>query len=146
MAPIKYNQLNINNIEMTKLEDNDRVKSQKIAYLRYKNDANTDQFIIQTPEIFMNTYGIPKSGQYYQTEASRSFIKVPLDDTVTNSKLFKEKLMEIDAYFGSEDFKKKNFDKFADKFEYIPLVREPQELEETEESIKAKQLKKKTKK
>ena len=136
MAPVKYNNLDISKIKVSKLEDNERVQSQKLSYVRYGEGDKTDQFMLQTPEIILNTYGIPKHhDKWYPSDDKRSFIKVPLYDNKDESKILKQKLMEIDALYGSDDFRKKTFgDKFADKYEYIPLVREPQETEDDDES------------
>lgn len=145
MAPVKYNNLDVSKISVSKLEDNDRVQSQKLSYVRYVDGEKNDQFMLQTPEIVLTTYGIPKHhDKWYPSDDKRSFIKVPLDDSTESIKLLKQKLMEIDALYGSEEFRKKTFgDKFADKYEYVSIVREPQEAEEDEESANKKKDEKK---
>ena len=140
MQPVKYNNLDISKISVAKLEDNDRVQSQKLSYVRYVDGDKSGQFMLQTPEIVLTTYGIPKHhDKWYPTDDKRSFIKVPLDDSNESLKLLKQKLMEIDGLYGSEQYRKQIFgDKFADKYEYISIVREPQEAEEDEESSNKK--------
>ena len=47
---------------------------------------------------------------------------------------FYNKLVEIDSYFGSDDFKVKLFgDKMANKYEYQPIVRHPEKDADEEE-------------
>ena len=47
---------------------------------------------------------------------------------------FYNKLLEIDSYFGSEDFRVKLFvDKMANKYEYQPIVRHPEKDVDEEE-------------
>jgi hypothetical protein len=49
---------------------------------------------------------------------------------------FYNKLLEIDSYFGSEDFKVKLFgDKMAGKYEYQPIVRHPERDNDEEEEV-----------
>ena len=77
---ISYSKVDIQKIGFTDLEENDRIPSQKIGYVRYTHPTNGDrQFDIQTPEIKLDNYGIPDGeGPYYKTTSSRAFVKVPL--------------------------------------------------------------------
>jgi len=143
---IKYNEFNIANLRFGKLEDNARVKSQKIAYIKYMLDSAEGQtevqFKLQTPEIKTETYGIPREGPYYPDAKSRSFYKFPFCfdrkqfPTEVNYEAVEHLynvFCEIDAYCGSEEFKKECFgDKNASQYAYQPLVRVPEEDDDEE--------------
>ena len=62
------------------------------------------------------TYGIPRQGPYYQTDKSRAFFKLPFchERALQTDEMdycamekFDNKLVEIDSYLSSEDFKVK---------------------------------------
>ena len=140
---ISYSKVDTSRIGFTDLEDNDRIPSQKIGYVRYDHQKNGErQFDIQTPEIKLDNYGIPDGdGPYYKTTSSRAFVKIPLEvnnmvkgesdeeRTKRSSKLtkFRKSLEAIDKYM--EDNKEKFFGsaKTAKKYTYQPIVRKPQE-------------------
>jgi hypothetical protein len=135
---IKFNNLDVSCIIFNKLEDNPRVKSQKLGYIRYKESNNAEDISlkIQTPEIDAETYGIPREGPYYPDAKSRSFFKFPFcherkkfEDTVNYNMIeqFYDKLIEIDEYCNTDNFRKIHFgDKNYNKFSYQPLVRIPE--------------------
>ena len=91
------------------------------------------------------TYGIPQQGPYYQIDRPRAFFKLPFchqralhADEMHYSAMqkFYNKLLEIDSYFGPEDFKVKLFgDKMASTYEYQPIVRHPDRDNDEEEEV-----------
>lgn len=148
MSKAKHNVISYSNVETTRigftdLEDNERIPSQKIGYVRYDHPTNGErQFDIQTPEIKMDNYGIPDGdGPYYKTIASRAFVKIPLevnelvkgeseqDRSKRAAKLlkFRQTLEKLDVYM--EENKEKFFGsaKTAKKYSYQPIVRHAQE-------------------
>lgn len=143
---IKYNNLDVSKIIFNKLEDNPRVKSQKVGYIRYKSSDDSDEISlkIQSPEIDAEAYGIPREGPYYPDAKSRSFYKFPFcherkkfEDTVNYDAIeqFYNKLIEIDEYCNTDEFRKIHFgEKNCNKFSYQPLVRIP-ENDEDEQQI-----------
>jgi hypothetical protein len=142
---IKFNQLNVNNIVFTKLEDNPRVKSQKIGYVRYKasDDAEDMPLKLQLPEIDAEAYGIPREGPYYPDPKSRAFYKFPFchdrkqyDVDYNSIEEFYNKLVEIDKLCGSEGFRKQIFGDRYNKYDYQPLVRIPESDEDEDEESK----------
>lgn len=131
-------------VTFTALEENSRVTSQKIAYVRYKTGSNDVMLQIQTPKINLFTYGIPMLGQYYPDDKSRSFIKLPLDETVEELKVFCDKLTELDTIMQSQEMKRKIFgsDKIAEAYNYQTIVREPEnDMEEEGATFKPKYMK-----
>tara|TARA_B110000037_G_C17100428_1_gene497744 strand:- start:69 stop:974 length:906 start_codon:yes stop_codon:yes gene_type:complete len=135
VALISYNKFNYSNMTFSELDDNDRIPSQKISYPRYKVNSSEKQLYIQTPEIKLDGGGIPsENSPYHPTPKARANgVKIPLENresTPEKLTLFRSKLEEIDAYLSSDEFKKKFFGpKNKKKYEYIPIVKTPQEIE-----------------
>tara|TARA_B100000902_G_scaffold400004_2_gene474462 strand:- start:763 stop:1815 length:1053 start_codon:yes stop_codon:yes gene_type:complete len=145
---IPYNKIDLSRVSITDLEDNDRIPSQKISYLRYNHPQKGEaQWDIQSCEILLDNYGIPDGdGPYYKTAKQRAFVKVPLNvnDQVTNETVderetrakkltnFKESLIAIDKYLDSEDMKIKLFGsaKKAKAYSYQPIVRQSKNVAE----------------
>ena len=139
----KATDVDVSLFQVGRLEDSSTVSSQKIAWINY--DTNKRKLHIQTPVFVTETYGIPRQGPYYQTDRSRAFFKLPFchqralhtdEMDYTAMEKFYNKLLEIDSYFGSEDFKVKLFgDKMAGKYEYQPIVRHPERDNDEEEEV-----------
>jgi hypothetical protein len=139
---IKYNKLKVDNIIFTKFEDNPRVKSQKIGYIRYKSSDDSDeiQLKLQSPEIDTETYGIPREGPYYPDPKSRSFFKFPFcherklhDVDYSAIEQFYNLLIEIDNKCNTDEFRKQMFgEKSANQYAYQPIIRIPEENEDDE--------------
>ena len=66
---IKFNKFTPSMVNFTDLEENKRSKGQKIAYVRYGDK----QPFLQTPEIQLETYGIPRAGEYYKEDSLSQF-------------------------------------------------------------------------
>jgi hypothetical protein len=150
----KYTKFEPNRIHFTDLEENKRSKGQKIAYVRYNDKKKGDTTLfLQTPKIHLNTYGIPKAGDYYSDNKQRSFIKVPLNTEEAETKLFYDKLSELDKYLDSDEMRIKIFGslKKSKGYKYNPIVRQvaAQTIEENSDSDsdddgKTQQIKKTT--
>ena len=142
----KATDVDVSLFQVGRLEDSSTVSSQKIAWINY--DTNKRKLHIQTPVFVTETYGIPRQGPYYQTDRSRAFFKLPFchqralhtdDMDYCAMEKFYHKLLEIDSYFGSEDFRAKLFgDKMASKCEYQPIVRHPERDNDEEEEVNDK--------
>jgi len=138
---IRAEQVNVQQISFGVLEDSSYVKSQKQACINHKNQ----KLLIQTPYFLTETYGVPRAGEYYQTLKSRAFFKMPLCDDRREFPLevdydaimtFHQKLVEIDEMMSSNDTKTKLFGDKADKYEYMPIVRQPQVSDDDDEAQK----------
>jgi len=138
---VKAEQVNVNQISFGALEDSTYVKSQKQAFINHKNQ----KLLIQTPYFLTETYGVTRAGEYYQTLKSRAFFKMPLCDDRREFPVevdydaimtFHQKLVEIDEMMSSSETKNKLFGDKADKYEYVPIVRQPQVLDEDDENQK----------
>jgi hypothetical protein len=127
---ILYKDFDINKLIIKNLEDTKYNVAQKIAMLKYKHSNYDTICLLQTPNIELFTYGIPRPASWYLTDKSRSFIKVPEDVNNPNCVHFFKKLEEIDNMLQSETFKEKIFGskKVAELYKYQPIVREPEEL------------------
>ncbi len=113
------------------MEDSSTVSSQKTAWINY--DTNKRKLHIQTPVFVTECYGIPKEGTRYQTDKSRAFYKLSFrharalrTDEVDYCAMekFCNKLLGVDSYFRSEEFRLNLFgDKLASKYR-IPTHRQ----------------------
>ena len=137
---IKYSDLDASRISSTDLEDNDRSKGQKIAYPRYDHPTlGADQRIyIQFPHVKLVTYGVPRAGEYYQTENARAFIKLPLDLALPEVQTLVEKMKAIDAHFSSQEFAEKLLGKKWNKYTYQSIFREVIVDEDDDQKAKPK--------
>ena len=129
---IKYSDFEPQNLAFTPFQDNKTNKGIKIAYPNYLNK----QFpYIQGPYFKLDDIGsgIPKlteqSKEYFPTEKSREFLKVPLDQENAEQKIFTDIFRQIDAYYGSEEFKKNNFDIRPEAYKYVPLIKDIEIIE-----------------
>jgi len=137
---IKYSDLDVSRISSTDLEDNDRSKGQKIAYPRYDHPTlGADQRIyIQFPSIKLITYGVPRAGEYYQTENARAFIKLPLDLALSEIQQLVDKMKAIDTHFSSQEFAEKLLGKKWNKYTYQSIFREVIVDEDDDQKSKVK--------
>jgi hypothetical protein len=131
-----FTEVDVSRLSFTDIEENTRSKGQKIAYPRYNNPQLGEgaPLYIQFPWTHMNQYGIPRLGEYYSDDSQRSFVKIPLDQSVPEIKAFSNLLKSIDDKLGSNDFKKKMFGSKGDKYVYQPIFRLPLEDEEPSKS------------
>ncbi len=127
-----YSDVDVSRLGFTDLEENTRSKGQKISYPRYEHPTNGSDspLFIQFPWVNLNSYGIPRLGEYYSDDSQRAFVKIPLDQSIPEVKQFSELLQAIDKKIGSDEFKEKMFGSKASKYEYQPIYRLPQEEDE----------------
>jgi F0F1-type ATP synthase gamma subunit len=139
---MNFNEVSVDRLSLGRLEDSTTVSSQRIAWVNY--DGKKNNLILRTPLFITETYGVPRQGQYYPTDKARAFFKMPFCHERAEFKedldydliqQFYEKMLELDKFFGSEERKVELFgEKLASKYEYQPLVREPERSEEEEDS------------
>jgi hypothetical protein len=127
-----YTDVNVSQVNFTDLEENTRSKGQRISYIRYTSPDSGSEIplFIQFPWIHLSSYGVPKLGEYYTDDSQRSFVKVPLDQSVPEVKQLSDMLRKLDDKLGSVEFKEKMFGTKASKYEYQPIFRMPQEEDE----------------
>ena len=133
----KYSEIDIQDIVFSPLQDNVYIPSQRISWI---NKADNSKLLVKTPKFITETYGIPRDGVFYTTDKSRSFYKLPLcyerkqyeqDVDYSEIKEFYTTMKELDEYFSSDEYKKQIFgDKNINKYEYQPIVREQEAIEE----------------
>ena len=147
---VPYNKVDLSRVSFTDLEDNERIPSQKIAYVRYNDPKyGENQFDIQSPELLLDNYGIPDAdGPYYQTTKQRAFFKVPLDvnpNVTTETEVEREKrsaklqtfktmLQDFDTFMTNKDNQVKFFGsaKNAKKYTYQPFVRQARVMQDSD--------------
>jgi hypothetical protein len=130
---IKASNIDVNLLQVGRLEDSSSVSSQRVAWVNY--ETSNKKLHIQTPAFITETYGIPREGPYYQNDKQRAFYKLPFchgrslyADQIDYAGIekFYNKMLELDKYFGSEEMKLQLFgDKLSTKYEYQPIVRHP---------------------
>lgn len=133
MSSIKAKEMTVNYVDVeterissTELQENERSKGQRIAYPRYEHPTlgPNQALMIQFPWIKLETYGVPRAGEYYKSDNDRAFVKVPLNSKVPEVASLIEKVKAIDAYFASEEFASKLIGKKWNKYTYQPIYRE----------------------
>lgn len=131
---VKFEQINVADITCTELVDmksNDQAINDlklKTAYLNYKHPNGKPREPLQVlfPWVDLNSHGVAKEGAKYYKET----LQIPLTDKTVIAKL-----KEMDAYFDSDEFKKKILKKIYEEndkkkskkpveFTYSPLVRD----------------------
>jgi len=130
---VKFDELDVSKIVFRKLEDNPRIPALKIGYIYYKFPDGEKPLKIQTPEIDLETYGIPREGPFYDETKKRAKIKVPFcfdrhlvkEINYDKIKIFYEKLIEIDTLCASAEHKELTFGQTANQYEYSPIIRLP---------------------
>ena len=126
----KYSDFVPANLTFTEWNDGDKMKvkgNQRMAFHRY-NDGETLR--LQLPWMKIFKHGIPDIGEFYATDKDRSFLKMPIDVSDTESRVLYDKLIEFDKLMNTESFKTKYFGKKSKKFTYIPVVKNTEELDE----------------
>jgi hypothetical protein len=123
---VNYIDLDISRISATDFEENERSKGQKIAYAKYDhpNVGPNQALMVQFPWVKLNTYGVPRAGEYFKTDADRAFVKLPLDSNIPEISTLVDKIKGIDALFSSETFASKMLGKKWAKYTYQPIFRE----------------------
>ena len=137
---ILYSDLEASRISSTELEDNERSQGQKIAYPRYDHPTNGDSqaLIVQFPWIKLSSYGIPRAGQYFKNDSDRTFVKLPLDNSIPEVSKLIEVVKKMDEHFSSAEFAEKLLGKKYTKYKYTPIFREPTEPEDDDDKPKNK--------
>ncbi len=135
---INFTEFEPNSLVFTKLEENDRSKGQKIAYVRYQNPKTGVEVLpfIQTNWIKLNAYGIPRIDEYHIDDSKRTYIKIPVDLSIEESKKFSDVISKIDKYLDSTEMRKQLFGDNYSKYKYISLLRIPDEEEKPNKNKK----------
>lgn len=131
--PLKIQEFDISKIIFGKLDDNKRVTSQKLSYIRYRYPDGEGQLQLQTCEISNEVYGIPREGPYYPDAKSRSYYRLGFchdrkqhDINYDDIEKLYNILLSIDEYCDSDEFRNKMFGDKSKDYEYQPLVRIPE--------------------
>jgi len=121
--------IDVNNFKIDKPKANERSTAQNLSYIGYMNNGSRNQFYVKSPRILMSSGGIPKEGQYYETDEKRAkSFKIPFNKSNDKEMEFYEGMLRIDEYLSSDDFKSEVLGlnaKQMSKIDYIPIVRSP---------------------
>lgn len=123
---VNYNSFNASDLTFTKLEENSRSKGQLISYSRYDptNSGKDGALFLQSPWFKLFTYGVPRMGEYYKTDADRSHVRVPFDLTDPDVLSFVNKIKDIDTKFSHVDMMQSMIGKKHAKYKYQTIYRE----------------------
>ena len=126
---VDYSKFDVNHLTFTKVEENSRSKGQLIAYPRYDptNTGKEGALFLQSPWIKLFTYGVPRLGEYYKTDADRSHLRVPFDMSIPEVSAFVTKMKEIDEKFSSPEMMEIMLGKKSKKYKYQSVFREGQD-------------------
>jgi hypothetical protein len=127
---IKYTDVDTERMSSTEIQDNDRSKGQRIAYLEYNHEkfGSNQPLVIQFPWIRIVNYGVPKMDErFFKNDSERAFIKIPLDDNIPESAELIKMLIKLDELFSSKKFCEHLFGKKYEKYikGYVPIYRKP---------------------
>lgn len=126
---VNYNSFNASDLTFTKLEENSRSKGQLISYSRYDptNSGKDGALFLQSPWFRLFTYGVPRLGEYYKTDADRSHLRLPFDLTDPDVLSFVNKIKDIDTKFSDSDMMQTMIGKKYNKYKYQTIYREGQD-------------------
>jgi hypothetical protein len=147
---IKYTDVDTERMSSTEIQDNERSKGQRIAYLEYNHEkfGSNQPLVIQFPWIRIVNYGVPKMDEkFFKNDSERAFIKIPLDDNIPESAELIKMLIKLDELFSSKKFCEHLFGKKYEKYikGYVPIYRKPVLNEdEDNDDISKKKLSKST--
>ena len=127
-----YNDFKPENLSSTKLEENDRSNGQLVGYPRYQVNKIETKLELQLPWKVIDAYGIPvlneRTKKFFPTESSRGHMRYPLGGINDEEKAAEANFRELDKIYGSDEKKKELFGATkGKKYEYTPMVRDPQE-------------------
>ncbi len=115
--------IDLENLSFTEIDLKSKyAKRQYISFPRIEEDK---KLILKTPFIKLSKYGIQKISEYYPTEQSRAFLKLPLDPAQKNALIIKECLSKLDKHI--QDNKKEILGVLHGKANYIPIIKTPED-------------------
>ena len=130
----KYTDVIIKNLTFTEMKETERTKGQKIAFPNYISASGESKMLyIQLPEIMLEMYGVPKLGDYYKDDVQRSFIKLPLNQSIKEIQDFSKMIKDLDMHLSSETFKEKIFGSKSKKYKYQSIFRLPNDPNDDDE-------------
>jgi hypothetical protein len=138
--------VSFDNVEVSELN---KEGGQPLAYINYNDQQRNakTKLLVQTCNIKLTAHGIPQlGGDYYKDDNDREFIKIPLDPNQQSCVELNLHLEKADEYFGSDAIRKALFGKKAEKYEYQPCIKQPQEKDDDDDDNDDSSKKKKTKK
>jgi hypothetical protein len=147
---VSYSKFDISRLRFSDITSNERSITQDIGYITYDCPKNGErQFSLQSPEIKIDSGGIPnEDSPYHKSESSRGYCKIVLEpnpnvkgeseeqrSTRGSKQLkFKNVLESIDQYCEENAEKILGSAKLAKKMKYQPIVRKQAEKEEDSDS------------
>jgi len=126
---VKHNDFKPENLNSTKLEENDRSNGQLMGYPRYNDNGIDKRIQIQLSWTQLLAYGIPLlndiTKNFFPKESSRAFLKYPFNQSNEEEKEVETMFRQIDNIFNNDEKKKELLGSKSKKYEYSPIVRDP---------------------
>ena len=123
---IKSSDVEATRFSCSELKTNDKSsKGNQVAFINYDHPTQgaNKRLLIQFPSIHISTGGVPRPDKMFKDDRDRSYIRVPLDDSIPESKELIEKLKEIDNVMDSEAIRRILFKEKWNKIEYSRLFK-----------------------
>ena len=100
-----YNKFEQTRLTFTELKDNDRSKGQRIAFPQYHHPEQGEGqwLLLQMPWMKLFTYGVPRLGDYYESDDQRCFVKLPFDLSDSKTKMLYDELCTFDKRMDSKE-------------------------------------------
>lgn len=120
-APIyRYEDVNFDNLEVTELVQEGNQPFAYIDMYDAKRNAKTKILVQNSGKIKINSQWLD---EMYPNNASREYIKIPLDPEQPACMELRKHLAAADEWAGSEKMRKRLFGKRADKYQYQPCIK-----------------------
>lgn len=127
MLLIKSSDIDVARFSCTELKNHTKYPDAKpTAYINYDHPTKgkDTRLKIQLPPIHISTGGVPKANEkYFKDDRSRSHIKIPIVESIEESKNLMEKLKEIDNHMDSEKIRRMLFGDKWQKIKYSRIMK-----------------------
>jgi len=118
---VLYKNVDVSKFKFTKPQQNKYATKQLMGFINY-NGAQT--LIVQTPVIHNKFQPIAKIGDYTPSDyACTKDTSLHLNLDIPHNKMFYDKIVEIDNWVGSDEFKKVYFPQNPTGYDYQPIMR-----------------------
>jgi hypothetical protein len=130
---IDCDQVNVKRLSFTELDGN-RNKTQQICFPYYEYMPGTKKnFLFKTGPIKIVQYGIPgiteHTERWIKSDDDRAYVRIPYDETQKDCVNLFQMLLKIDDVM-INNFQQKIFGSNANKYKYVPLVKDPPEIDD----------------
>jgi len=125
VIPMRIKDIDPRNLTITDLNKGNK---QLIGFINYidknqKSDKLPEKICIQTGKIKLAYGGVPRIGEFYETDAQREFLIIPMDEKEKSGKELHDFISAVDNHFSSKKIKEQLFKDKASEYAYQPCLR-----------------------